>query len=766
MPTPGPQWGLDHRVPPEAYETFAAALVGSLAGIMALFFAVVGVVAGAAYTDVSGEVRALFLYGRGISTYVRIAVHALVFGTVLLASHAVGYHPFSVTVVVFGLLSLAGLVTPAALGVGIFRFFDPGKLAAPFPQRFEAAVSGAATPSTPPRSDQTGVARKEAVRALRMLREVLQLAGRRRGTELTAPIGLASTLAMWEVYARYKPRIPTDSDWFPSVDREPNWLTVNPFEMQDPLVPGVVRRPPRPDLLWAERELVENYLLVLRPAVQGEDWQTAAGLVGPASQLAAILVAELQVREALLLCRATSAVIDQAADAADAAAWPGELAPDRAQHRQFKTAAVQAGMAVRGQMWCGLALAARSVTDAGVVERLDRVVQDPYDTAVIVTLPVSWELREMLSVLRRGLDLEQEAHGRQISPNWWLRHQAARSVARSLFIAAARLQEDLHIYVKSRLGSVAKLHDSEILAAFVLSALETVHQAEHALDQVTQTATVLATLQQNAADERWPSWKADAPALQSLRLGLVHKLASAAGHLSDRPHVGDAPDVFGRTFHVLVDALFDAVIDRDDETAAAIFPTAIEMAFRASQRAAADVDDQDQPETNLFLHLTAPLTDLMLISGYALFLHEFNGARAWPDARTAWDSITATPEAASKLAAALMVRRDIATIDMRREAWAQRFDGWLERQGLSPLRILLSTEHNHDEQTSTSPVVTAVLNQQGVSTFVMADLFVLEYLAGCPGGQSLVLDRTMRDLKESLNDARGNEATGGEEQHD
>lgn len=764
MPFGGPKWGLDHRVPPETYETFVAALVGSLAGIMALFFAVVGVVAAAAYTDVSGGVRALFLRGREISIYVKIAVHALVFGTVLLASHAVGYHPFSASVVVFCLLSLAGLVTPAALSVGIFSFFDPGRLAAPFPQRFEVAVSRATSPGNSQHGDQSRAAREEAAQAIRMLREVLQLASRHSGTELTASTGLASTLTMWQAYARRKPSIPTGSAWFPLVAREPNWLTVNPFEMQDPLTPAVVRRPPRPDLLWAERELVENYVLVLRPAVQGEDWQTAAGLVDPASQLAAALTSELQVREALLLCRATSAVIDQAADVADLSAGHGEVAPDRVQRRQFRTAAVQAGMTVRAQLWCGLAIAASRLSEPAVADRLDAAVKEPYGQGVTAALPVSWELREMLSVLRRGLDLEQEAHGKQVSPEWWLRHHAARSVARSLFIAAAQLQSDLHAYVRGRLGTVAGLDDGEVLAALVLSALEVVHLAEHALEQVTRAATILATLQQDAAGDRWPEWKANEPALHSLRIGLVQTLATASGQLSDRPHTGDAPDLFGRAFHVLVDALFDAVMDGDDKTSAVLFPTAIELAYRASIRAAADVDDQDQPETNLLIHYTAPLTDMMLVSGYALFMHEFNASQVWLEARKAWDPITAEPNAVSKLAIPLFVRRRISVADTRRARWEQKFASWLEDHGLGPLQAIQTSVPTPGGQLPINSIVAAVLEEHGMSTFIMADLFLLEYLASRPGSQSLTLDQTAIDLKESLAAARENVSETSEEQ--
>ena len=54
-------------------------------------------------------------------------------------------------------------------------------------------------------------------------------------------------------------------------------------------------------------------------------------------------VADLQVSEALLLCRATSAVIDYANNSAGEPAAHGDMAPDRVLRTRFRIAAVQAG---------------------------------------------------------------------------------------------------------------------------------------------------------------------------------------------------------------------------------------------------------------------------------------------------------------------------------------------------------------------------------------------------------------------------------------
>lgn len=757
LDVPGPRWGLDHRVTPDSFEAFVAALVGSFAVFLALFFTTLGVVATTAYADVPGELRTVFLRERENTVYVNTVVRALVFGTVLLAAHTVGYHPYSVTVLVFAVLSLLSVFGSAALGVGLFNFFDLAKLAAPLPQRFLAAAECAVVSARGvPLSGRHQAAHDDARLALRLLRDVLRLIVKPGGTPAVASAALITTLEMWSGYADLKPAIPTGGAWFSRSRRETNWLTLNPFELEDPLGQTSARVSVAPDLLWAERELVEHYTAVLRPVVQGEDWETAVDAVDPTSGLASRLVAALQVQEALLLCRTASAVIDYAADNRETAAR-GDSAPDRVQRQRFRAAVVQAGLVVRSQMWQGLSSAAQRAADPGIGDRLEHAAHAPNDPAVSAVVPISPELRGMLDAISAGLAIERDAHGTEISPGWWLRHLTARALTRSLFTTADELLEDLHDYLPKRLGAVAPFDDCEALVTLLLTGLETVRRVEIAVGQVERAAAELATLQQGAAsDEPWPTWDPDRPVLAVRRTELLRALGPAAARLPGRPHLGDEPDLLGRAYLVIADALFHAVMDGEDATAAALFPAAMVTAQRAHQRAAVDVGDQ--PAINHLAHATAPLVDMMLISGYAMFLYAFDGSGIWPTVRTAWDQATATPDLACLLAAILESRHRKIPGDMRRSPWQQRFGGWLGDHGLesgqrefaSPRQVL-----SHE-----SPMVRAVIGQGWMTTYLMADLFLLEYLTARPGGGDLQPGRHTRVLRDALVQARG----GGQEE--
>jgi len=96
-----PRRGLDHRAASDAFETFVATAAGCLATLLALFFTTLGVAAAATYTNVSNEVRSLFLRERENTASVNTVVLAVMFGLLLLVAHTIGYRPYTATVIAF-----------------------------------------------------------------------------------------------------------------------------------------------------------------------------------------------------------------------------------------------------------------------------------------------------------------------------------------------------------------------------------------------------------------------------------------------------------------------------------------------------------------------------------------------------------------------------------------------------------------------------------------------------------------------------------------
>ena len=744
----GPGWGLGHRVTPDAFETFVATVTGALAALLALFFTTVGVVAATAYANVPTEVRAAFLRGRHNAVFVATIMRALVVGMALLAAHTVGYHPYALTVMLFALLSLLSVLGTASLSVSLLRFFDSAAIAEPLPGEFIDAVARASVPpgGSRPAPAEQAAAHEAAERALRLRRQVLALIVKRDEVAEAAPAKLLETIRMWDLYSQHKPAIPTGSAWYSRQVQETNWLTVNPFDLRDPVTQAPVSLKVAPDTMWIERELTGQFISILRPLVQAEGWASASETITATALVTGRLTADLNIEEALLLCQAASSVIDHALDAQTTI---GDQAPDRLQSRRFRTAAVQAGTSVRAQMWRGLSTAAHLAGAADLGEQLERAAHTPNDPEATASLPIPRNLRSMLDAMAAGLAIERDAEDREISPGWWLRHLTAHTLARALFATADVLLDDLHAYLTARHRAVTELNDTEALVTLLLGGLEMVDRAAAAVEDVLEAGRHLAKLEpaQHSYEEPWPVWEPDLKALAQRRGEVLRALAPKAAMLPARPHAGDAHDLLGHSYDVIAQALFEAVLKNDKETAAVLFPAAMQLAESAQTRVTADVSEQ--PMINHLISAVGPVIDMMLIGGYALFLDAFDGSGIWPQVQAHWDQVTATADTTRALVAMLEARHQRVAGDAKRMPWQTAFGAWLEEHGLGDGPVA-AIPGQRRRRAAYDPVVEAVLEVGPMSTYLMADLFRLEYLATRPGGQQQAREHGSHALRDRL----------------
>ena len=755
--------GLDQRLSAEFYEGFVAATVGSLAAFLALFFTTMGVVATTAYSEVPGEVRDLFVRERGNALYINAVMRAVVFGLAVLGMRAVGYHPYSLTIIVFWVLAGFAVLGLVALGTGLFNFFDLASLAAPLPRRFDEALAYAAVSrrGAPPAEHQQ-LAQDSAARVLREYRLVYAvLAARRGGDSRSTGRLLAATLAVWSRYAGVKSAIPTSSCWFPGAVQHPNWLTLNPWDLQIPLA---TRRPARaslsPDLLWVERELAQDVVTLLELVLAAGDGSLALLGARGAAELVFRLAGDLQVEEATLLSAKSTAAIDRAVDldrAQDPRDSESPIAWDAEDRRRFRVEAIEFGTMARIHLWLGLAEAAKSVCSADLPERLEHAAAHPNDPSAVKHLPVPRELREVLDEISHGLLIEERSQGHRVTPEWWIHHYTARALARSLRATANSFLDDMEAYLPARLTAVAAQTEPELHTALIFASLHLVQHAKEHVATVTRALTALDELRHPATgDQQWPQRPIDIPRITVMEESLLRDLAATMPHLSNRPHTGDEADLFGQAYHYVTDALHDAIIEQRDDLARELFPTAFAAVDRARERLATDL--ADRPPFHHLAHGTAPLVDLMQVSGYALFLHELDGSGIWPLARDAWDPPTHSPELATNLSMILAQRHRQIGVDMRRTSWEQRFEAFLANRGLSSRRrgSFLGQPTGPPHR---NPVVAAVLDQSFNSTYLMADLFLVEYLTARPGATDVPLDRNSQRLRDAIRSARQAEPT-------
>jgi hypothetical protein len=463
------------------------------------------------------------------------------------------------------------------------------------------------------------------------------------------------------------------------------------------------------------------------------------------------LAGRFQVSESMLFVGEFTSMIDQAATPGD----PGSdaAAPDPRDRRDFRLRAAEYGVLARTELWLGLIGAARTIASADLRAVLEEAVASPHGPYEVRAVPVPADLRAVLTQIAGGIGTEQHVQGSRVTPPWWVQHHAGRVLAHSLRTAVDSLLSDIEAYLAARRDELSADDRPELLelkVTLIFAGLQLAERLATHGPQVQQAAEAIAELRHPAAGaDAWPDVSFDQDRCTAMEEMLVRELAAGMSALPAQPHAGTEVDLFGRAYHVVVDAVFRALVRGRRDLAAEIFPVAMTAANRARDRLITDL--AGQPDINQAVHGSAPLIDLMEISGYAFFLQELDGI--WPAVRAVWDPATANPKFAAGLADVLAGRHGLVPGDMRRVRWQQQFDALLQARGLHR-RIGSGFYGSPPASLHASPVVTTILAQGYSSPYEMADLFLIEYLATRPGVTDLKMTPQARRLRDAITAAR------------
>jgi len=158
-------------------------------------------------------------------------------------------------------------------------------------------------------------------------------------------------------------------------------------------------------------------------------------------------------------------------------------------------------------------------------------------------------------------------------------------LARSLSSSADRVLTDIETYLAARLDTLkedASPETAEVKFALIFAGLQfTSRLAAHRPKLQQASETVAALSHPDAEGDPWPDVSFGQDRHEVLEDKLIRELASGLSSLPVQPHTGNEADLFGRAYHVLVDAAFRALITGRHDLAAEIFPVAMKAAFQA-----------------------------------------------------------------------------------------------------------------------------------------------------------------------------------------
>jgi hypothetical protein len=190
----------------------------------------------------------------------------------------------------------------ALVGIAPFGFFDPASLTRDLPEHFGRALSRATSLPTALDEGSQRQAHADARETLEHYRQITDLVASRPIRNSAAPLNVArQLLALSVVYTSQKNLIPSDSAWWTSIARYPNWFTLSADQTNLALAVSTgAHTPTGPDLLWVERQCAADIAKLIVIVGRGQ-LDSFTSFLDRTSTHIRMLSARLLFDEALLL---------------------------------------------------------------------------------------------------------------------------------------------------------------------------------------------------------------------------------------------------------------------------------------------------------------------------------------------------------------------------------------------------------------------------------------------------------------------------------
>lgn len=750
------EWLGTHRPAPEAYASFLGTILQITAVFLGLYYTAVSVVVSNSYKDVPGGVRQRILREQAGTFYQDTVALAGATALVMNAGLVIGWNTGWFNFGALALLSLGSIFSFVVLGIRLFEFFDPSSLA----RALTHDIVEKARSATPRGYRWNDVSfqdwyRRQAAEDLQVLRHVVNLAA---AAELRAAESLKTVadqiLRLLAAYSQVTPAIPVESHWFPRVAQHQSWLTARHTSLSMAIHTGTGLSPDLvPDHSWVESELLAGLRNTLHPLLHRQEYQAVVEIGSRARAHVQFLASRFQITEAISLHRTLASLAEEEMRSVTDRASGG----DGANRRSGAIELLSMGPV---HLVLGLVEAVDKLTPGSIREFAAKTATQRVNAPI--GRPVPNIVREEVLKLRRALDFERAAEGRQVTPTWFLAHHIGRAYTAFLVEVLPTLLDEAESTCLEPVRSIWKEVPPIMVVLNVQRGLEVCHKLQVHLERIAMRHRSLLVLQRPVdTNDAWPVL--DLGTVQarvtSLREQLLALLARVAVRLPDDVPTGKSPDDLGFAYTALTEASVQALVDGDWSLFNQIFPTTIHVAFRAHDRVMSEVSNFGRER-----RITAPasiLADVIELSGYALLLSEIQGGSAWRTAKEVWDDTLDSRDDPASLIKYILVRWQVADSSflwspdargMERRAWDQRVRSRLRNLGVDD-------EHGPgyrreiEQDARVNPLVRLFLHALG-SRGTAGDLFLAHYLLERSEARGLEAPDSVREVVKELRRTR------------
>jgi len=776
-----PRWSqllpipLSHLDDRDSYAAFLSTISGIGGVLIALYYTGMVAVGSAVYARAPGVLRNLLLREPVGKLYMQLVAYTTFVSLCLLAFYAMGFSPIRLAFPFLILLSGVTILSFVQLGQQAFHFFDPTSLSDALFTDLEKSVKQATVKSSFWNDGSFQAhAKQGAESALNGLLTLASYSTASKHLKSDAIAGVAiSTIRFLYRYEAARSLIPTQSKWYPSEYKHPDFYVAGELKVEFALRLGTSIEPENvAQEDWIEEEALKLVLQALESNLTAKNesgifrvlnyLQVYIGRLGELWEVDAALRLAARIGELLL----PFAVLSESESAV-----PSKWQLGLAEYLGLLPTAVLLGFV-------------KSLEEeplARIHELLARIRWGK--PATLYQSGVPRFALASLEWFQPRMAFEQWSEGNKVTPDWFIVQvivsdhlKALQSAVDLLLGANKQLFEDWHSKSVAAKGSWA--------AAIVLNRQgefirKTVAHSEKfaAAEADYDKAKIMHDLRgwptgKNTADERISQIERDH------RIALAKAADSLVGH--ERP--SHLPDYAGEFLSQTAQTLVLAIFRDDSDTFRSVFPLFFqasikEMLFLLKTKEG----DNDQDQFHRFAIATSPIVDLVEITGYAMLASELHQpGQPWNLSQETWRQyLTEADKTTMRIG---IVNDTLTAADMPgifapgesvRSGWRTQAQDWMIRSvGLDPGSEWSAFAFGSRRTAVQHPsaIVRAFLRAAFPGSYRGIDVFAAAFFIDLPGakppGRGFSFNGFLDALRRELKRGQAGSAESGEDSDD
>ena len=599
------------------YGTLLAA-VTSISGIfIGLYYAAITSISGAIYARVPQNIRNLLLREKEGSAYMRFLAMLTILGITLLVLYIMGWEPNPFTPFLIIILSGLAVYSFIHLGMKAFTLFDPTSLAADVVLQLQKSlvnvVAGASYWDTPSFQNHEHIKAESYIDTLKVLAEIAEKERHLSGQVLVDFCDKIIWFLQWNEMEKSK--IPSESHWFESKFKHPNWYQTSDVETNimnqggSTLSPKVVRSHD-----WIENALLDIVFKSLKLNLKEKNFSLTQSLFTLIDKYISTCAHNGRISYALDVIKTTSEITEKEVVT---------ILLNTENKQSLELIAVCDATLPISALLAFSSSIEQINNDSKYFELFNKF--DWKLTKNIYHLGLSPKTVEHLEWLQKRIKFEIDVEQKLITPTWYINNIVFKSEAENFCNCLKIIFEDV-IRLYSDWSSKLSSTDRYWLAASCVTREKefTIKLRTHLNVFETYWASIV---EHKKYDDYWPEFELDTLTLtQEKRLEeidiMTGKIASA---LINEEKPDDYPDFAGQFLHSLSEAVFNSILDNNYEKFLTIFPLCFTTTFTQAQKLMPSNVKEKWIRENLTKVAFTPIIDLIDLSGYCILMSEYYG---------------------------------------------------------------------------------------------------------------------------------------------